>query len=100
MKFGLSISVALLFVVPLIALDGDIGTHDPSTVVVQDGRYYSFGTGAGLPVSVSDDGWTWRRSGTLMEALPGGRPGPEVIARGGNNTWAPDVIRSGDKYFV
>ena len=27
-------------------------------------------------------------------------PGPEVIARGGNNTWAPDVIRSGDKYFV
>ena len=23
-----------------------------------------------------------------------------MIARGGNNTWAPDVIRSGDKYFV
>jgi hypothetical protein len=30
----------------------------------------------------------------------GGRPGPEVLARGGNNTWAPDVIRSGDKYFL
>ena len=35
-----------------------------------------------------------------MQAVPGGLPGPEVIARGGNNTWAPDVIRSGDKYFV
>ena len=35
-----------------------------------------------------------------MQALPGGRPGQDVIARGGNNTWAPDVIRSGDKYFV
>ena len=35
-----------------------------------------------------------------MEAVPGGRPGPEVLARGGNNTWAPDIIRSGDKYFL
>ena len=35
-----------------------------------------------------------------MQAVPGGRPGPDVIARGGNNTWAPDVIRVGDKYFV
>jgi arabinan endo-1,5-alpha-L-arabinosidase len=100
MKSALSITVALLLVVPLVALDGDVGTHDPSTVIQQDGRFYSYGTGAGLPVSMSDDGWTWRRSGTLMEALPGGRPGPEVLKRGGNNTWAPDVIRSGGKYFV
>ena len=35
-----------------------------------------------------------------MEAVPGGRAGKEVLARGGNNTWAPDVIRSGDKYFI
>ena len=35
-----------------------------------------------------------------MQALPGGRPGPDVIARGGNNTWAPDVIRSGSTYFL
>ena len=30
----------------------------------------------------------------------GGKPGPDVIARGGNNTWAPDIIRFGDKYFL
>ena len=100
MKSGLSIGVALLLVVPLVALDGEVGTHDPSTVVLHDGKFYSYGTGQGLPISISDDGWTWRRSGTLMEALPGGRPGQEVVSRGGNNTWAPDVIRSGDKYFV
>jgi len=100
MKSALSIGVALLLVVPLVALDGEVGTHDPSTVVLHDGKFYSYGTGQGLPISISDDGWTWRRSGTLMEALPGGRPGQEVISRGGNNTWAPDVIRSGDKYFV
>jgi arabinan endo-1,5-alpha-L-arabinosidase len=93
-------AIALLLVSPLVALDGDTGLHDPSTVVQEGGRFYAYATGTGLPVSVSDDGWTWRRSGTLMQALPGGGPGPEVIARGGNNTWAPDVIRSGDKYFV
>ena len=91
---------ALVLASPLLALDGDPGMHDPSTIVLHDGKFYAYGTGGGLPISISDDGWTWRRAGSLMQALPGGRPGAEVIARGGNNTWAPDVIRSGDKYFV
>ena len=90
----------LVLAVPAFALDGDPRIHDPSTVVLHDGRFYSYGTGNGLPVSISDDGWTWRRAGTLMQGLPGGRPGADVVARGGNNTWAPDVIRSGEKYFV
>ena len=90
----------LLLTMPLFGLDGQPGMHDPSTVVVDNGRFYSYGTGNGLPVSISDDGWTWRRAGTLMQALPGGRPGPDVLARGGNNTWAPDVIHVGDRYFV
>jgi len=92
--------VAILVVTPLLALDGDTAMHDPSTVIVENGKFYAYGTGAGLPISVSDDGWTWRRAGTVMQAVPGGRPGPDVLARGGNNTWAPDVIRSGDKYFL
>ena len=100
MRHGVAIAIALLLVSPLLALDGDIGMHDPSTVVVHDGKFYAYGTGNGLPISVSDDGWTWRRAGTLMQAVPGGRPGADVLAHGGNNTWAPDLIRSGDKYFV
>ena len=100
MKSVAAAVTALVLVSPLLALDGDPGIHDPSTIVMQDGRFYAYGTGGGLPISISDDGWTWRRAGSLMQALPGGRPGAEVIARGGNNTWAPDVIRSGDSYFV
>ena len=92
--------LALLLASPALALDGQPGMHDPSTVVVHDGKYYVYATGAGLPIAISDDGWTWRRAGTLMQAVPGGKPGPDVLARGGNNTWAPDVIKSGDKYFV
>jgi arabinan endo-1,5-alpha-L-arabinosidase len=85
---------------PAGALDGEIGVHDPSTVISQAGHYYTYGTGNGLPILSSDDGWTWRRAGSLMSAVPGGKAGPAVLARGGNNTWAPDVIHIGDQYFV
>jgi arabinan endo-1,5-alpha-L-arabinosidase len=100
MKYAVVAAVAVLLIAPVLAVDGQPGMHDPSTVVMQDGKFYVYATGAGLPMSISDDGWTWRRAGTLMQSLPGGKPGPDVIARGGNNTWAPDVIRSGDKYFI
>jgi arabinan endo-1,5-alpha-L-arabinosidase len=89
-----------LAVLPAMALDGQPGMHDPSTIVQHDGRYYAYATGGGLPISVSDDGWTWRRMGNLMSALPEGKAGPAVLARGGSNTWAPDAIKIGDKYFV
>ncbi len=88
------------FALPAWALDGEVLIHDPSTVIVEDGRYYTYGTGNGLPILSSDDGWSWRRAGSLMSAVPGGKVGADVLARGGNNTWAPDVIHIGDKYFV
>ena len=65
----------------LLALDGQIGIHDPSTVVRCNGKYYTYGTGGSS--LVSDDGWIWKR-GT---ALP---------RRG----LAPDVIHIGDRYYV
>jgi hypothetical protein len=98
MKVRFLAAAALLIVARVLALDGQPGIHDPSTVVIQDGKFYTYGTGNGLPISISDDGWTWRRAGTLMQVVAGGRE--DVIARGGNNTWAPDVIRVGGKYFV
>ena len=97
----LHVAIALFLAVPtVLALDGEPGMHDPSTLIRADGRYYVYGTGSGLPAYMSDDGWTWRRAGSVMQAVPGGRPGPEVLARGGNNTWAPDIIRIGDRYFL
>ena len=96
----IAVAAACALAIPLAALDGQPGLHDPSTVIAENGKYYVYATGAGLPMSISDDGWTWRRVGTVMQAVPGGRPGPDVIARGGNNTWAPDLIRVGDTYFL
>ncbi len=64
-----------------LALDGDIGIHDPSTIAICNGKFYTYGTGGSS--LVSDDGWTWRR----------GTPLPR---RG----LAPDVIHIGDRYYV
>jgi len=75
--------VAVSFLAPLAAanLDGVVNIHDPSTLVQEGGRYYTYGTGG--TSLVSDDGWTWRR----------GTPLPR---RG----LAPDVISIGGRYFL
>ncbi len=78
----LAISLALGSITSIaLALDGQIGIHDPSTIVQCNGKYYTYGTGG--TSLVSDDGWNWRR-GT---ALP---------RRG----LAPDVIHIGDRYYL
>jgi arabinan endo-1,5-alpha-L-arabinosidase len=63
------------------ALDGEPYIHDPSTIMMCDGKYYTFGTGGGG--LVSEDGWTWH-SGAV-------RPGGGL---------APDAIKIGDRYYV
>ncbi|WP_010185897.1 family 43 glycosylhydrolase [Sphingomonas sp. PAMC 26605] len=62
-------------------LAGEPFIHDPSTIALSDGKYYTFGTGRGG--LVSDDGWTWHSGGI--------RPGGGV---------APDIIKLGDRYYV
>ena len=98
MRSRLIAALAFCLVTPLLALDGQPGIHDPSTVVMDKGKFYTYGTGTGLPISVSDDGWTWRRAGSVMDAVSS--PRQEVIAKGGTNTWAPDLMKIGDKWFL
>lgn len=66
---------------PAPALDGEPYIHDPSTITMCDGKFYTFGTGGGG--LISDDGWTWHGGAV--------RPGGGV---------APDVIRIGTRYYV
>jgi arabinan endo-1,5-alpha-L-arabinosidase len=99
-RLAVAAAATLLAIAPTLALDGQPAMHDPSTVIEAGGKFYVYATGNGLPAFASDDGWTWHRAGLVMQAVPGGKPGADVIARGGNNTWAPDIIRSGDKYFL
>ena len=60
---------------------GEPFIHDPSTIMLCDGKYYTFGTGGGGLISA--DGWVWNGGAV--------RPG------GGA---APDVIKIVDRYLV
>lgn len=104
MKFRFLAAAMLMLASLVFALDGQVQTHDPSTVIQCDGKFYCYGTGAGIPILQSDNGWTWRRAGTVMSNLPNGRVGQEVVSKagGGNGTGvvAPDVIKVGDRYFL
>ena len=44
-----------------IAQVGKPFIHDPSTITECDGKYYTFGTGAGG--LISEDGWRWNEIG-------------------------------------
>lgn len=77
-----SLAAAGLALVQLgFALDGKVGIHDPSTIVMCNGKYHTYGTGG--TALVSDDGWTWRA-------------GTTPLRRG----MAPDVIHIGDRYYM
>jgi arabinan endo-1,5-alpha-L-arabinosidase len=65
----------------LIAQVGKPFIHDPSTIAMSDGKYYTFGTGGGG--LISEDGWTWNGGAV--------RPG------GGA---APDILKIGDRYLI
>ena len=62
-------------------LEGEPYIHDPSTLTLSDGRYYTFGSGRGGLSSV--DGWTWHAG---------------AVRTGGGV--APDGIKIGDRYYV
>ena len=56
-------ALALASLVLALALDGQPGIHDPSTVVRCNGKFYTYGTGGSS--LVSDDGWSWKRGAPL-----------------------------------
>ena len=68
-----SVSVKIIFSFALLwlggisahALDGMIGIHDPSTVIVCDGKFYCYGTGRGVSVLTSSNGFDWQRGGRV-----------------------------------
>ena len=67
--FGLSVLTSK-------AQTGNPYIHDPSTIALCDGRYYTFGTGGGGLISA--DGWSWQ-SGAER---PGGGAAPVVLKIG------------------
>lgn len=74
-------AIAAALALSAFTLEGDVGIHDPSTLINDNGTWYVYGTGG--RALVSSDGWTWSAGATP--------------ARTG---LAPDVIHLGDRYYM
>lgn len=81
------------------ALDGMIGIHDPSTVAVCDGNYYVFGTGRGISMLTSSNGFDWQRGQKVFERVPDSVK-TFVPKNDGQNVWAPDIIQLNGEYYL
>lgn len=97
----LSIGVAWLALAaaPVLALEGQIGIHDPSTVVVCAGKYYVFGTGRGISVLTSTNGFNWERGGRVFDRIPDSVKSC-VPKNDGAGVWAPDIIKLNGAYYL
>ena len=84
----------------LTAGDRNLPVHDPSTIVKCKDDYWVFYTGNGAPSAHSKDLVNWVRGPrggviTRQDWVAAAVPGNQ-----GNNCWAPDVMKIGDKYFL
>lgn len=79
-------------------LTGDLtGVHDPMGVV-DGGTWYVFSTGGRLRLHTSADGVHWTdRGAVLRDGLPAWLT---ATIPGGEDLWAPDVHRIGDRWFL
>jgi len=76
--------------------------NDPSTVNRRKRQDYVYAHGR-RPADVDLRRWLVVAAGRLrqLQAVPGGQNrGPDVIARGGNNSGRRNLIHLGDKYFL
>jgi len=80
-----------------LALDGMIRIHDPSTVIKCDGTYYVFGTGRGIPILTSSNGFDWQRAGRVFDRIPD-TVKSYVPGNNGLDVWAPEIIKLNGEY--
>jgi arabinan endo-1,5-alpha-L-arabinosidase len=93
------LTICALAACPAPALEGMIGIHDPSTVILCDGNYYVFGTGRGIPILTSSNGYNWQRGGRVFDRIPDSVKS-FVPKNDGRNVWAPDITQIDGQYYL
>jgi arabinan endo-1,5-alpha-L-arabinosidase len=99
LKFLCGLTFLTLAGAPAWALEGAIGIHDPSTVIKCDGNYYVFGTGRGISVLTSSNGFDWQRGGRVFDRIPDSVKS-FVPKNDGQSVWAPDIIKLNGQYYL
>jgi len=94
-----SLAALTFYTPPAFALEGAINIHDPSKVVLCDGKYYVFGTGRGMRALTSTDGLTWEQGEKVFELIPESVK-KYVPKNNGSGVWAPDIIKLNGEYHL
>jgi arabinan endo-1,5-alpha-L-arabinosidase len=82
-------------------LFGNLGAHDPSTLIKDGNRYYVFTTGAGIPNKFSTDLRNWTQAAAVAPSGPPAWAATAVPGHDPNNwNWAPDVAYFNGRYHV
>lgn len=81
-----------------LPLEGQTFTHDPSTIIKDDGRFYSFGTGPGIRTKSSLDLIHWTNGDSIFHVPPAWTT--TFVPRFRGSMWAPDVVRVKGKFFL
>jgi len=77
-------------------LRGDLGIHDPSTIVQCKDRFYVYGTGDNIVSKSSSDKVVWKAGPTVFSSPPAWT---QAAVPGFVNTfWAPDIIYLNGEY--
>jgi arabinan endo-1,5-alpha-L-arabinosidase len=91
----------ILFLTKSSALSGEIGYHDPSTIVKEGNRYWVFSTGGGITVSYSNDLFHWTKSDKTVFANGIWPAWINTAVPGFNGDfWAPECIYMNGKYYL
>lgn len=78
------------------ATSGANGTHDPSRMIVSNGRFYVYSTGGGSKSSL--DGLAWTAGPSIF---PNGIPQSATsVVSSNEGVWAPDVIYLNNQYYL
>ena len=80
-----------------LPLYGDFGIHDPSTLIKDGNRYYTFGTGDGIRILSSTNLRDW--SASRVFTTPPAWTTTAVPAFTGT-FWAPDIAYFNGKYHL
>ena len=81
-------------------LSGDIVVHDPSTIIKEGNKYWTFSSGDGINAVYSTDLFNWTRGKQVFES---GRWPPWInsyVRNFAGGFWAPDIVNINGKYYL
>lgn len=79
-------------------LSGQTFTHDASSIVADQGRFYDLGTGPGIRVKSSPDLFQWSNEAPVFARAPAWTKA--AVPGFDGYFWAPDVVRVNGKFLL